>query len=842
MWADLRYGLRQLRRNKLFSLAVILLLGVGIGANALIFSCVNAVLLKPLPVRDPGTLQLLRKERQQQVRPDVQFDYRQYQYLATRTDLFSSVVAEQSPEDWNHESLFPFQLGGRNGLAHTQLVSPTYFSDLGVRAFAGRLLSASDSSATDIPVVLSYQFWQAQFGGDPGVIGRTLHLKGHPFVVAGIITPEFHDLDIERAPDIRLPVAAAPAVLGHEVTGATDRTPFEIVVRLRPGVSPATVAGTVVPQLGVIGEADARQWAATRQPPMSAEDVGHYVDDEHNYRLELLPIARGLSQLRDQFSRALLLLMGAVGLLLLAVCANVAGLLLVRSEQRRREIAVRLSIGAGRGRVIRQLLAENLLLAVPAAALALFFAYRLSPFLLRLLPVLRGLDLMVVPRALAVTPDARVIAFTIALSLLTVLGFGVAPALRGTKLDLYNELKANARTSTRALAGATAVALQVGLSVVLLVAAALMLRTFTNLEHLDPGFDRAHVVEFTVDTTTAGYDKAQATTFFQDFQDQVAALPGVRSVAYAGLGIMRGIGQKSTVAPDGIVLPPNTFLNTSLNYVTPAYFETLGISLLAGRNLTQSDLGVKPQPVVVNSALAQQLFSGGHAIGRRLAYGHDGNKPPAFVVVGVVGTAKYRSFREPSPPTFYVTLDPGARADSPMLLYVRSDGDPHGVIGETRSLLARIAPLVPLLEVDTLEEEVQNSLWQERLLALFCAFFGGIALLLTATGLYALLAYSVARRQRELGIRIALGAQLADVLKAVGGRVAGSVAIGLAAGIAAAALLVNITRGFLFGISPLDPLSFAAALLAIALCGFAASLVPSLRAAHTDAAVALREE
>lgn len=843
MWADLRYGLRQLRRNKLFSVAVILLLGVGIGANALIFSCVNAVLLKPLPVRDPASLVLVRKMRQKQVRPDLFFDYRQYLDLVSRTDLFSGVVAEESPEDYNHESLFPLQSGTTNVLAHTQFVSPNYFSELGVRAAAGRLLAASDAEPSGtIPIVLSYPFWRTQFGGDASVIGRTVRLKDHTFVVVGVIAREFHDLDIERAPDIRLPISAAPALLGAQVGSATDPLQFEIVVRLRPGVSRAAVAGAVLPELQAVGDADIRQWLAAKQPPVPADELQRNLENEHDYWLDLLPVGRGVSQLRDQFSSALVLLMSAVGLLLLAVCANVAGLLLVRSEQRRREIAVRLSIGAGRARVVRQLLAENLLLAIPAAALALLLAYRLSPFLLRLLPVLRGLDLMVVPRALAVTPDLRVLAFTVALSLVTVFGFGVAPALRGTKLDLYNELKANARTSTRAFAGITAVAVQVGLSVVLLVAAALMLRTFSNLEHLDPGFDRQHVVEFTVDTATAGYNQAQATAFFRDFQDRVAGLPGVRSVAYAELGIMRGIGIKATVAPNGVVLPKSTFLNSSGNYVTPSYFGTLGIPLLAGRNMTQSDLTAKPQPVVVNAALAQQFFPDGNAIGRSLSYGVDGNKPPAYAIVGIVGTAKYRSFREPSPPTFYSPLDPAARHDAPMLLYVRTYGDPHSVIGETRAVLANIAPLVPLLEVDTLEEEVQNSLWQERLLALFCAFFGAVALLLTGTGLYALLAYSVARRQRELGIRIALGAQLADVLKAVGGRVAASVAIGLATGIAAAGLLVNITRGFLFGISPLDPLSFVAALAAIALCGVLASFVPSLRAAHTDAAIALREE
>lgn len=842
MWGDVRYAARQLRRNPLFSVVVILLLAVGIGANALIFSCVNALLLRPLPVRDPQSLLLLVKERQQQVRPDLNFTYSEYQYLAGRHDLFASVIAEENLQDWTRSNLFPMQLAGSTRLVHAQFVSANYFSDLAVRPFAGRVLEPSDESATsDIPAVLSYQFWQSQFAGDRGVVGRTIRLGDHPVVVVGISSPDFHDLDIERAPDLRIPAADAHTLLGYELAAPRYLVQFEILVRLRPGVTQASAAAAVLPGLQSAGETVVRRWADLRQPPLTQDERTYYVQDQHDYRLTWQPAARGVSQLRADFSRAMLLLMSGVALLLLAVCANVAGLLLVRSEQRRREIAVRLSIGASRSRVIRQLLAENVLLAIPAAAAGLFLAYQMAPAVVKLLPVLRGLDLMAVPRALAVTPDLRVGGFTIAVALLTVLGFGLAPAWRGTHLELYSELKSAGRTSTGGVAGVTAVAVQIAVSMVLLVAALLLLRTFSKLESLDPGFDRAHIVEFTVDASTPGYSGDQAVNFFHEFAERVRALPGVRSAAYSGLGLMRGLGIKSTVTPEGVVQPPTTFLNSSSNVVTPGYFATMGIPLLGGRDLLEADLEPKPTPIVVNREFADTFFPHRNPVGQYVVYGKSGERKPDMVVVGVCGTAKYRSFREPSPPTFYRVMD--LKKDmGPILLYVRTQGDPRDAINAVRATLAQIAPAVPLVEVSTVEEEVQNSLWQERLLAIFCGFFGGIAAVLAAVGLYATLAYSVARRSRELGIRIALGAQFRDVVQTVCGSLLWPVAAGVLAGLVAAGLLVTLIRSFLYGVRPLDPVSFVVAAAAILACAALAAAMPSLRASRTDPAITLRDE
>ncbi len=844
MWGDIRYGLRQAARNPFFSAVVVLLVALGIGANALIFCWIDALLLRPLPVRHPGNLYRLQRVRRLQVRPDVEFSYAQYLQLARRTDVFSAVIAEQELQDWTHTNLFPLDTGDAVRLIHTQFVSPDYFQQLGLRAFRGRLLTPEDAKTSGaIPAVLSYGFWRSQFAGDDAVIGRTFQLKQQPFTVVGVVSPAFHDIDIERSPDIRLPVSAALPLLGYAVDDprGDNRVPFEILVRLAPNVSASAAEAGILPTLQAAGEAAMRQWVAEHKS-LSESEIGALIENETNYRLEAVPVAHGVSQLRDQFSHALALLLGGVGLMLVAVCANIAGLLLVRSEQRRREIAVRLALGAKSGRILRQLLAENFVLAVPGALAAVLLTYWLAPEILRLMPVLRGLDLAITPRALTVEPDIRVLAFAVALSLVSVVAFGIGPALRVSRLTLYSELQASGRTVARARIGLAAVAVQVGVSLVLLIAALLMLRTLLKLEKLDPGFDRAHIVEFTIDAGAGGYSGAQAASFAREFRDRVASLPGVRAVSYANLGVMRGIGQKGTVTTPGVNLNRDVFLNTSINQVESSYFDTMGIPLVEGRNLALDDVGRKPLPVIVNRAFAQQFFPRGGAVGSAVMYGRDGSRPPDFVVVGISGDAKYRSFREPDPPIFYTPFDLPRRAHEPLLLYLRTHGDPRALVQSVRRVLAQLGPGVPLVEVETLEDEVQNSLWQERLLALFCGFFGGAAVLLAAIGLYATLAYSVSRRGRELGVRIALGARTAHIVRTVSAHLAWFVLAGLAAGIVAAMLLVNTTRHFLYGMEPLDLPSFAIAAGVIVALAVLAAAIPSARAIHTDPAVVLRQE
>ncbi|HEY2018790.1 MAG TPA: ABC transporter permease [Bryobacteraceae bacterium] len=841
MWRNLQYGLRQLRRNTFFSSIVVILLAIGIGANTLVFSLVNELLLKPLPVRDPGSLYLIAKNQELQVRPDVDFRYQDFRDIVQKSSLFRAAVAEQEPLS---SDILPFSTGNDVRLVMTQMVSPDYFTELGVHAVAGRVLTAEDAAnSSTIPAVLSYQFWQSQFAGSRDVVGRTIRLKNLPFLVVGVLPREFHSSDIDRAPDVRVPISAVRLLTGHEVTdpGENRSGGFRILVRLAPGVTPAQVAAALLNPLRDALEANLRAWNARQEKPDSPAELEKSIRRDREFRLDLEPVGRGVSRLRDQFSRALWLLLGGVGLLLLAVCANVAGLLLARSDERRREMGIRLAVGAGRAQLIRQLLTENLLLALPGAVLGALFAFSAAPALVRLLPAARDFARFQTPQLLTVTPDGRVWLFAVGLAAFCVLAFGLVPAWRATALSLHAEMKATGRRGHRGAGAMAPVALQVAFCVVLLAAAVLMLRTFWKLQHLDAGFDRAHIIEFTMDPVDAGYNKAQGGAFYRELESRVAALPGVRSVAFASVGVMRGIGIKTTLAPQGVVLPRNTFLNTSLNNVTTSYFDTMGMPLLTGRNLEIGDADKKPLPIVVNQAFADFFYPRQNPIGKLMGQNAMGSEP-RFVIVGLTVTAKYRSMREPDPPTYYDVLDAAKGNESALLMYVRTYGAPAGIVTAVRDVLAKLDPGVPLVETFTVEQEIQASLWQERLVALLAAFFGAVSILLAAIGLYGTLTYSVAQRAHELGIRVAIGAQVMHIVRTVCSPIAIAVACGLAGGGVGAAFLLRLTERLLYGVRPADPVSYGAAVFFVLAFAVAASIVPAWRAARIDPSRALREE
>ncbi|MBV8809078.1 MAG: ABC transporter permease [Acidobacteriaceae bacterium] len=844
MWRDIEYGFRQTRQRKLFSAIVMLLVAIGIGSTTLIFSFVNTLLLKPLPVQDPQNLYLLERNYPQQVSPDTSFSYRQYDSLRARSDLFSDVIGEEVFDEGN---LVPLGESRAVRLVMPQIVSPNYFSSLGVRAFLGRVLTEADARATsDIAVVLSYQFWESQFDRDPAVIGRRLRLKKFPFLIVGVLRREFHSIDIERAPDLRMPISAARILTGHGVTDVVEVSRgasglgFELLVRLRPGVPPRAAAKAIEADSREVDRREVAELNARRQQPESKQMIDEWLRELKSSWMALEPVGQGVSHLRAQFGLALKLLLGAVAFLFGGVCANIAGLLLAKSEERRREMALRLSLGASRWRILRQALAENILLAVPGALLGIAIADLLSPFLVLLLPAARDMAQYVSPRIVNVAPDERVLLFATALCAVCVLIFGLVPGFLRTRPDLNSELKGNRGRGTMHIPGIGLIGVQVTLSIVLMAAAGLMLRTFWNLEHLNPGFDRAHIIGFTVDTSHAGYSDTQTATLMRRLEEMVRALPGVRAVAYSGRGLMRGAGLKATVAPQGVVLPRTTYLNTSVNYVSPGYFEATGTPLLAGRDLRLSDRDHKPAPVVVNRALAELLFPGQNPIGKFLVLGTDGTKPPRAVIVGVAGMAKYRSMREPSPPTWYGLLT--ERDGQPVTLYVRTYGEPERIIRSVTSVLRSLDPTVPIMEAGTLEQEVQNSMWQERLVALLSLFFAVTALTLSTLGLYGALSYSVARRTRELGIRIAVGARVRHIVQTVCARTLRPVGIGLVAGLAICALVLRVTRHLLYGIEPLDALSLCAAVMIVLLCAAVAAAVPSRRAVTTDPLSALRDE
>jgi predicted permease len=829
--------LRRFRRDRLFYSAVVLLLALGIGSNTLVFSLVNELLLKPLPVRDPENLYLLELNRRVQVRPDTRFYYAGLTEVVEKSPLIAAAVAEQfaySP------AMVPLRQGDTVRLVSVQMVSPNYFHELGIRAYAGRVLDQADAKSAAMPAVLSYQFWQSQFRGDRAIIGHTIRLKDVTFTIAGILPREFHSTDLDSAPDVRVPISAELPLFGPN-TWPT----FEILIRLRPGISPERAAASMEAAFGPLDERIAHeQNAASPHPQTEAQlQANLRLWRTEEYHRALVPVARGVSQMRTQFARALWILLGGVGLLLLAVCANVAGLLLAHAGERRIEIGIRLAIGAGRGHIIRQLLLEGFELALLGAALGAAFAWIAIPQLIRLLSPVRGLRDYASPQILAVTPDFRVLAFAAGMVAFSALASALIPAWRASRVDLLSELKSQPAGGQYGVAGIVPLTLQVVFCGVLLSAAALSLRTLWNLQHLDPGFDRNHVISFTFDPLDAGYTPEQAGAFYRDLRDRVTELPGVRAAAYSWTGVMRGIGMKTTIAPEGVTLPKSTFLNASGHSVTPGYFQAMGIPLLAGRDLTSADTGAQPIPGVVNRAFADFFFPHQDPVGKRFVFGTDGTRPPTHVIVGLVANAKYRSLREADPPTFYA---PPQRqylaANRAGLLYIRTYGSPSSVTPEVRQAAAALGPGVPLVEALTLNQEVQDSLWQERLVAILAAFFGAASVLLAAIGLYSALARSVAQRTRELGIRIAIGARIRHIVEAVASPLFIALICGLAAGFLASATLLRLTRALLYGVEPVDPVSYAAAALLILLCAGLGAAVPLFRALRIDPAAALRSE
>ena len=840
MMGDVKSGLRQLVHKPLFSALAVLLLSIGIGANVLIFGLIDTLLLKPLPVRIPDNLWLLETNHKQQVNgPDLGFSYGQFEELTKHSDLFSAVTAEQ---DWGGSSAYPSGEAVGLRLVMTQMLAPNYFQELGVSALLGRVLTEADARVvTKIPALISYQFWQSRYGGRADILGQTVRLKNYPFTIVGVLPRDFHSLDIERAPDVRLPISAALWLEGRAVgdpRGEDRRDPFRVLLRLRSGVNPRVIEQVAGKAIREVSKQELLLLDASLAHPIPANVLQSDLQWIYDGRCAIESAGRGISGLRVKFSQALKLLMSGVLVLLLNVCANVSGLLLARCEERRRELAVKLSIGASRWRLLRQLMIENLCLAIPGGILGVVLAYAFVPSLLRILPPVRSLDQYASPQILTVTPNLRVLLFAWLALLVSICVFGLLPAWRATGLDLNSELKGTSVLAAHSPAALFPVAIQVALSVLLLAAGGLMLHSYWNLQSLNPGFDRMHVLSFTLGMKDAGLTPAQTQSYMAELEQRVRKLPGVRSVAFADRGLMRGAGFKTTVTTPGVNQPENVFLNTSLVAVTPRYFETLGTALLAGRSLDPLDAHAKPARAVINRALADLLFPHANPVGKWIVFGRDGTKPPDALVAGLVETAKFRRMREPAPPTYYGLL---TSSDYQLVMYVRTKENPAGVMRPAEEEIRKLGGGVPLIEVSALEQEVQNTLWQERLVARLASFFSVIALLLAGSGLYGTLAYSVSRRKRELGIRVAVGARVRHIVETVCGRMSWAVGVGLLTGLAVAALALRLMRGFLFEVEPLDRFSFIGSSLAVLICACLAASIPSWRAVRTDPAAALRD-
>jgi predicted permease len=840
---DLRYSLRMLAKSPSFTTVTVLTLALGIGVNTAIFSLISAVMLKALPVRHPEQLVQLRWAVKgfPVMIPTLRGSWNMDK--AGRTVSTSFTVSAFEEARANNQVLAGICAfadagrlnlvdGGQPGLAVADLVSGEYFSTLGVQPILGRPLTLQDDR-TEAPraLVISYSYWMRRFGGDAAAVGRNVTLNDVPFTIVGVAPVEFFGVQPGRAVDLWLPLHSEKQVLPDSDWG---RTSWYLLVmgRLKPGISRS--------------EALANLQVIFRQSVL--EGVRALPKDAEIPYLELEPGSKGLDVLRSEFSQPLFILMTVVGLVLLIACANVANLLLERATSRRREIAVRLALGAGRGRLIRQLLTESGVLTLAGGVAGLVLGYWASNLLVVMMS--SGRDSI----ALHVRPDAYVLAFTASLCVFTAMLVGLAPALQGTRLDLTPALKAGvnaAFSGPRRFAGLRfnlakgLVVTQVAVSLVLLVGAGLFVRTLANLENENIGFNRSNLVLFGVDPTQQGYKGERLARFYEELQGRLKAVPGVRSVSLSMHPLLKGEVSIWGLKLEGYTPPPrpggvkDNSLDVHVNKVGPDFFRTIGIPVLLGRPIGPEDNATSPMVALVNQAFAHKYLEGQSPVGHRA--GWDGERGK-MEIVGVVKDTRYGQLRRDPPPTVYVPYTQYPDYPGAMHFEVRTAGDPRNWIASMRDVVRGLDKEVPIFDAKTQTEEIDEAVFQERIFAQLTSLFGVLAVLLACLGLYGLMSYSVARKRNEIGIRMALGARRARILRGVLIEALGLVLLGLAVGVPVVLAATRLISSQLYGLRPNDALTLALATLLLAAVALLAGYIPARRATKVDPAVALRYE
>jgi predicted permease len=833
---DLKYSFRGLIRNPGFTAMAVLSLALGIGANAAIFSLLDAVLLKSLPVRHPEQLVFLERGEPQAKRSS-NISYRAFEQLRMQTQALSAVCFFNFPTRVNAS------INGNAEVVEGQLVSGSFFSTLGISAAAGRMFNESDDSEANpqAAAVISYSYWQRRFGSSASVIGQNVVVNNRPFTVVGVAPAEFFGVIVGSAPDVYLPSTLGDQILPRRNRSRAGVLTF-VLARLRDDVTEAQAQP---------GLALAVQQVALAE--LGPEATAERRDAIQQQQLNLLPANQGFNVLRRQFSTPLRLLMVVVGLVLLIACANVANLLLARAAARQREIALRSALGASRWRIVRQLLTESLLLALLGGVLGLLLALWSSSLLLKIFasgqnPVTAGARL-----AINAPLDWRILGFTAVVSLLAAVVFGLAPAVRATHLDLTTSLKTTRTSSDRWFGwGRTLVVTQVALSLTLLIGAGLFIRTLASLHRVDTGFDREHVLVFNVDPQFIHYERKQIAGLYQQMLERLRNVPGVESVTLTRQGLLSGGGTQGSIRVPGFEPPPqedsmrrvNGEIEFDMPYlaqVGPDFCRTLGMTILRGRDITTQDNETAPKVALVNEAFARYYFNGQDALGKRFDRGADDGGE--VEIVGVVKDAKATNLREQTPRTFYVPFLQDASSWRETTFQVRTAGDPLNVAAAIRSEVQSIEPNLPLFRVRTLESQVDESLGQERLVATLAGLFGVLALLLACAGLYGVLSYSVSRRTQEIGIRMALGAERSVVLRMVLRQGMALAVIGIVVGLAGAFVLTRYIESLstlLFGVKPTDPLTYVVTVIVMIVVGLAACALPARKATKVDPLVALR--
>ena len=829
---DLKFAFRQLLKNPGFAAVAVLTLALGIGANTAIFTVVNAVLIRSLPVKNPNELvQVLVTGLSGQ--PNYTFSYPFYERLRDGGRSLSGLFAAGGV---GREDRMIVPNGGNAEVefVRAQAVSGNFFSVLGVPALLGRTITDTDDRPGNpqAVAVISHSFWQRRFGGDASVVGKTISFDDVPFTIVGVTPPGFFGFQPGDNPDLWWPLQIAPQV-GRGLNEGSGW--LRLMGRLSPGVEREQAEA----DLAVTYQHYRDEFAASRTAKWSAEQRRGFFA----LKFQLWPGHAGWTGLRDQFRQPLLILMAVVAAVLLIACANVASLLLARAAARRREFSIRSALGAGRLRVIRQLLTESLLLAAVGGLLGLLFAQGGTHVLLAFMRLQDD------PVSFNVAPDARVLLFTITASLLTGLLFGLAPAFHSSRLDLAAALKGTAANVAagieRQRSLQSLVVVQVGLSLVLLVGAGLFIRTLRHLKELDAGFNRENVILFNIDFANRP-EVARWATFYKELVARLETLPGVRAASLFNFGFLSGNSWTDNVVAEGYQVEPGENLECAGTAVGLRFFETFGMAVLSGRDFDAQDERLivstnttVPRTAVINQAMVRRYFGDANPLGRRFYFAHQPAKK--FEIVGVVPDAKYRSLREPSRPTFYVPFFQEDRG-SWTTLALRTAADPRATIASLAGVVRGVEPTVRVRDLRTMNDVVNGSVHQERLIAQLGGFFSVFALALACLGLFGVLSFAVVQRTREIGVRVALGAQRRDVLSLVIGKGLKLVLVGSLIGLAGALATTRLVSNLLYGVTPTDPVTFAGVMSLLVAVAALASWLPARRATKVDPMEALRYE
>jgi len=818
--ADLRYAVRALKSAPAFALVAVLSLGLGIGANTAIFTLLDAVLLRSLPVSHPEELVAMKLNKD-----NPTFTNPLWETIRDRQDVFAQIAAYSSRT---------LNLADKGEVKNetASWVSGGYFAMLGVQPVAGRLITNADDHRGCPPiVVVSEQFWRGKLGARADVVGSKISIETHPFTIVGVSDGRFFGVEVGKRINLFAPICADPIVRGSD-SRLLDRSTWwlSILARPKPGLTKEQVdarLATLAP--GIMATTMPADWPTTA------------IERYRKASLSVQPAAGGLSQLRTQYKLALRVLMAVVGVVLLIACANVANLLLARATAREREMAVRLAIGAGRGRLIRQLLTESVLLSSHGAVLGVLFASWGTRILVSMLSTRSGavtIDLSV---------DTRMLAFTIVVAVGSGLLFGLVPAWRAGRVDPHTAMKAHARGfaggPARLRMGKALVVAQVALSLVLVGGAGLLLGSWRRLATTDPGFRAEGVVLANVSTRNATVADSSRAGVYRDVLRHLRGMPGVVAASASDITPVGNSTWNNIIKIDGFSPKSEDDAVVWFNEVSDGYFTTLGAAFIAGRDFGATENPTSPKVAVVSEALARHFFAGNvnAAIGRQFAIQQGPSYGAPVTVIGVIKDMKYESLRDSVPPIAFLSQSQNAKLAREMNFEVRVLGNSAAAIPSIRATLLQVNPNFTL-QLNTLEHQIDESLTLQRTLAALSGFFGGLALLLATIGLYGIMAYGIARRRNEIGVRIALGAARGRVVRMVLGEVGRLVTLGVVIGIALALAATRIVKSFLYGVAPNDPLTLALAALSLLAVGFAAAALPATRAARLDPVEALRED